>query len=269
MKLHYTMISVFTKQSAGLKGNISAVIKCEKNQLSKDEMQGIANDLNQPATTFLVKTDREDTFRVLWFAPDGEIGLCGHGSVAAAAFLFEENNTIANYYLKKDEQTIVLHDFEGNSCGMEIDKIKIDKEIPVPDVVQKALGVEVLKYHKTSNKDMVLVKDEESLRKMKVNFDLLRTSSVFGYTVTAQSTKADFVSRTIVPHVQQLEDHATGSSHAILFPYWSEKLKKQELEAIQLSPRGGYLKGHIKNSKSILIKGDFKIIAQGEYFLSN
>jgi len=51
----------------------------------------------------------------------------------------------------------------------------------------------------------------------------------------------DFVSRFFAPAQGVPEDPVTGSSHCTLTPYWSNRLDKTELEARQLSRRGGAL----------------------------
>ena len=60
--------------------------------------------------------------------------------------------------------------------------------------------------------------------------------------VTAPGDKADFVSRFFCPGEGVPEDPVTGSAHCTLIPYWSEQLGKNELNALQVSARGGQLK---------------------------
>ena len=43
------------------------------------------------------------------------------------------------------------------------------------------------------------------------------------------------------PGVGIPEDPVTGSAHCTLIPYWSERLAKKKLHALQLSERGGEL----------------------------
>ena len=50
-----------------------------------------------------------------------------------------------------------------------------------------------------------------------------------------------FVSRFFAPGAGIPEDPVTGSAHCTLIPYWSERLGKKELHALQLSERGGEL----------------------------
>jgi predicted PhzF superfamily epimerase YddE/YHI9 len=57
--------------------------------------------------------------------------------------------------------------------------------------------------------------------------------------MTAKGEKYDFVSRGFAPSVGIDEDPVTGSSHAIIAPFWGEKLNKKNLTARQLSSRPG------------------------------
>ncbi len=59
--------------------------------------------------------------------------------------------------------------------------------------------------------------------------------------ITAQGKDVDFVSRFFAPTVGINEDPVTGSAHSQLIPFWSEKLGKQKLSAMQLSRRTGKL----------------------------
>ncbi len=97
---------------------------------------------------------------------------------------------------------------------------------------------------------------------MRPDFAKLRESEIFGYAVTAPGDQVDFVSRTIVPHVQQLEDHATGSSHAALTPFWAERLNKNQMQALQLSRRGGRFVCSLEGDQ-VTLEGKFSVLARG------
>ena len=65
-----------------------------------------------------------------------------------------------------------------------------------------------------------------------------------GVIITAPGDNVDFVSRFFTPRATLLEDPVTGSAHCSLIPYWAKKLNKQEMQAKQLSQRGGELLCH-------------------------
>ncbi len=254
MQVPFKIIGVFTDLKNNIRGNTSAVVELPE-PISEDAMQNIANDMNQPATTFIWKNE-EKKWHVRWYAADGEIMLCGHGSMAAIAYLDQE--TVA---LKYGHGIIHGTKQSEDNFTLIIDPIYSEKEAYDP-IIAKGLGVAIEAYYKNDNKHLVVVKDEDTVQSMKPNFELLKKSKPFGYVVTAPGSSVDFVSRTIVPKVIQLEDSATGSSHAALVPYWSERLKKSELSAMQLSERGGYFLCKYEN-KQVSLTGQIFELANG------
>jgi predicted PhzF superfamily epimerase YddE/YHI9 len=69
----------------------------------------------------------------------------------------------------------------------------------------------------------------------------VRELDALGLVVTAPGRDVDFVSRYFGPRVGIPEDPVTGSAHCTLVPYWSARLGKTQLEARQVSSRGGWL----------------------------
>ena len=78
--------------------------------------------------------------------------------------------------------------------------------------------------------------------------------SCLGVIVTARTAKIGyhFVSRYFAPSVGINEDHATGSAHCLLAPYWGKKLGKEKLVAYQASPRGAEIRCELKDGRVIL-----------------
>lgn len=88
-----------------------------------------------------------------------------------------------------------------------------------------------------------------------------------GVIVTAKGDKVDFVSRFFAPQSGIAEDPVTGSAHTSLTTYWAGKLGKNELEALQLSDRKGFLK--CKNwGQRIEISGKSRTFMAGRLFLA-
>jgi predicted PhzF superfamily epimerase YddE/YHI9 len=84
--------------------------------------------------------------------------------------------------------------------------------------------------------------------------------------ITAKAGKVDFVSRFFAPQSGIPEDPVTGSAHTTLTPYWSKKLKKKNLSALQLSERKGYLQCKDLGER-IEISGKAKTFFAGTIFL--
>lgn len=255
--IDFFLIAVFTDFNIGHRGNISAVLKLEE-AISNEKMQLIAADLNQPATTFIWK--EADKWQIRWFAPDSEILLCGHGSMAATAYFELQNLPVPVFNFKNGAIAGKVID---NIAQIDIDRGTFSSAQP-PDQLSKILGIPIIEYFETSDKSIVLTTSEEVLKNMEPDFAALKKLAPFGYAVTAKGKTVDFVSRTLVPKVQQLEDHATGSSHTVLVPFWAEKLDKKRFTAHQLSPRGGSFACSL-NKERVTLKGQFELIGSGVY----
>lgn len=263
MQIPFYLVNAFTNTEYNCQGNPCAVILSES-ILKEDKMQEIAFYLQQPATAFLSPTRDAESYKVRWFAPDAEIGLCGHGSFAALAILFQLNNKLTRCKLITKTANEIIGNLISDTIFMKMDVIPSQANSSYPKGLAEALGCEIESYYETSNKNIVVLKDQEVLEKMKPNFSLLKKIDVFGYAITAPSNlkDIDFVSRTIVPHVQQLEDYATGSSHAALFPYWQNVYKKNKLKALQLSSRGGFFEATLEEDV-VTFNSNYEIVIQG------
>lgn len=254
MKYPFSIISVFLDPEFNFKGNTAAIVELEE-ILPERKMQEIASNLNQPATTFIWKSEEE--FHVRWFAPDAEIGLCGHGSMAAFVYLDRSDEIALNYRGGK-----IKGRKDGELYSMILDAIMSNPE-GIPDTaIVKGIDKKVIEYYSNDNKNIVVLENEESVRSLKPEFSVLQNMDPFGIIVTAPGNDADFVSRTLVPKVQQLEDHATGSSHAALTPFWSERLGKKKMISHQLSPRGGKFICELSGDK-VILSGKAKTISTG------
>ena len=71
--------------------------------------------------------------------------------------------------------------------------------------------------------------------------DLGPLAVVMSVTATSDEEGVDFASRVFAPWAGVDEDPVTGVAHTSLAPYWSERLGREDLEARQVSERGGKL----------------------------
>ena len=85
--------------------------------------------------------------------------------------------------------------------------------------------------------------NEETIRNLKPKQSILDQINLDpgGVIVTAPGKEVDFVSRFFTPQASIFEDPVTGSAHCSLIPYWSKRLGKESMVALQLSARGGKL----------------------------
>ena len=87
MKLTLYQVDAFTEKM--FEGNPAAVIPLKK-WIDDELMQKLAMENNLAETVFFVpsKTKGVD-FDIRWFAPELEINLCGHATLASAYVIFE------------------------------------------------------------------------------------------------------------------------------------------------------------------------------------
>lgn len=254
-------IAVFTDEKRKFTGNTAACVYLNK-PLEEVQMQQIATKNKQPATTFLWPVENEEYhFHVRWYAVDDEIILCGHGAAAAAIFLGKKYNSHEPFTLHHQKGTVRVQWQKNDTFIIELEAIHSLHEIDVPEAIEEGLGIPVLAMYQTDGKHIIMVESERILSQMNPDFEKLRGSNIFGYAVTAPGLEVDFVSRTLVPHVHQLEDHATGSSHAALVPFWSKKLKTDEMTSLQLSRRGGrFICKFVEERDKVYLEGNYKLI---------
>ena len=208
--------------------------------LDDETLQLIARENSLPATAFFV--EREDHYELRWFSPTVELGLCGHGTLAAAAVLFDSVGT---------SRESIAFKTKGGTFKVGRDGPLISMDFPVyegapcsvkPEDLVRALGREPKEVFKAQNQNYLAVYEgEEDLRAMAPDMGLLKEVDCLGAIVTAKGESSDFVSRYFAPGIGIPEDAATGSTHCTLAPYWSRRLGKRKLHALQLSLRGGEL----------------------------
>jgi predicted PhzF superfamily epimerase YddE/YHI9 len=88
---------------------------------------------------------------------------------------------------------------------------------------------------------LVVYESEEEVRALRPDMARVASTDRFAVIVTAPGRQSDFVSRFFAPAKGVPEDPVTGSAHCTLIPYWSKRLGKTKLHALQVSPRGGEL----------------------------
>ena len=130
------------------------------------------------------------------------------------------------------------------SGSYELDLPRVDPE-PVkewPVILKGLYGKDAVDIFKSFENYFVVLKDEECVRRDVPDLSALTKLHPFSVVITSEAGEPyDFVSRYYSPADGIPEDPVTGSIHASLVPYWSEKLDKTRLFAEQASLRGGKL----------------------------
>ena len=84
--------------------------------------------------------------------------------------------------------------------------------------------------------------------------------------VTAPGRDTDVVSRVFAPGAGINEDPVTGSAHAVLTPYWTERLGRDRFTAFQASARGGRL-GCRRDGDRVVLSGSAVTVIEGTFLL--
>jgi len=226
-------VDAFTDHLFG--GNPAAV--CFLDQWPGDRiLQNIASENNLSETAFLLRD--HDGFELRWFTPTLEVDLCGHATLAAAHVLFNIKNHSGPEIRFKTRSGQLEAIRNGHKIVLDFPADPPRPTAVIPGLFD-ALGLSEGLMYRGKTDLMVVVEDENTVLTLSPQFPQLRNFGDRGVIVTAPGKNSDFVSRFFAPGSGIDEDPVTGSAHCTMTPYWSERLGKTTLEAIQMSPRGG------------------------------
>jgi predicted PhzF superfamily epimerase YddE/YHI9 len=243
-------------------GNPAAVCPLDE-WLPDATMQAIAQETNLSETAFLV-ADGED-YVIRWFAPGGEVELCGHATLSAAQVVFQFlNKNRKKVRFRSPQHELVV---KKAAAGIEMDFPAFSFVERAPAVCPHPLKSRGLQGVYEGNGTLVLrLDDEDEVRRYKPDLAFLERENIF-LTVTGEAEDADFASRFFAPSVGIDEDPVTGSVHCLLAPIWSQILQKSELKAHQVSSRGGELKLTVTDSGRVIVTGQAVCVLQGDFYL--
>jgi PhzF family phenazine biosynthesis protein len=202
-------------------------------------MQAIARQNNLSETAFVVADG--DHWRIRWFTPAAEVDLCGHATLASAA--------VITRYLRPGAALIEFSSRSGAlqvRCEDEHLVLIFPARPPRAEEPKEPLAAALgARPEAAWRADYLLAvfADQQQISRLAPDFALVAGLGHTGVIVTAPGrAPIDFVSRFFAPAVGVNEDPATGSAHCTLVPYWAGRLGRTELNAKQLSSRGGEFK---------------------------
>ena len=229
-------IDAFTSTLFG--GNPAALMPLSA-WLDDAKLQAIAAENNLSETAFLVE-HTPTHYALRWFTPTKEVELCGHATLATAWWLFQQaslRGQILCFDTRSGELTAHWTE-DGVEINLPLRPSETDEALR--PIVESALGSAPIELRRGANA-VAIFATEKDVADLQPDFTRLRDLHPLGLIVTAPGNHCDFVSRYFAPSYGIDEDPVTGSAHADLMPYWVEKLGKTELQAQQISARGGVL----------------------------
>ncbi|MFK7775165.1 MAG: PhzF family phenazine biosynthesis protein [Saprospiraceae bacterium] len=253
-------VDAFTEKIFG--GNPAAVCPLE-NWLPDDLMQNIAMENNLAETAFYVSKDNH--FELRWFTPTTEVDLCGHATLASAHVIFsngfDKNEVI--FISPRSGELRVKKDGDKYTMNFPTD---ILEKVEAPTELIEGLGISPIEVFKGKTDFMVIVENQTIIESLQPDLRSLEKLNARGTIVTAPGREADFVSRCFFPQAGVDEDPTTGSAHTSMIPYWSNKLGKIEMTAIQLSKRKGHISCKYLNDR-VEISGHAKTYLIGHIYI--
>jgi predicted PhzF superfamily epimerase YddE/YHI9 len=262
MTIPIFQVDAFSKSVFG--GNPAAV--CPLEQWLPDEILiSIARENNLAETAFFIPDG--EGFKLRWFTPEIEMDLCGHATLASAHVIFNHLNYSGDQIRFQSASGTLVVSQKGGLISMDFPS-RIPKAVEVPEVILKGIGGNPILG--LLARDYLLVFGTESeVRALKPDEGILGEINLDpgGVIVSAPGENCDFVSRFFTPQASIFEDPVTGSAHCTLVPYWSNKLGKKRLHAMQVSDRVGELFCEDRGSR-VLISGYASTFLTGQLQLT-
>lgn len=226
------LIDVFV--GPGCAGNRAAVVLLES-WPADSEMQRIAAEQAVAATAFVVEAEER---AIRWFSPEAEIGLCGHGTVAAAHLLFTRDTALDVLRFGTRSGAILNARREAGGSSLGLPAIAVSPDSTTAAVAAMG-GATLGTWRSALGYTVMLYGTEAEIRALSPDLAALAALGTDQFIATAPGDSSDFFSRVFVPGAGNDEDAATGSAHAVLAPFWAVRLGVTVMTALQASAQGG------------------------------
>jgi predicted PhzF superfamily epimerase YddE/YHI9 len=219
-------------------GNPAGVVILKDRWPDEKLMQNIAFENNLAETAFVLF--KEDQWRIRWFTPAVEVELCGHATLASAHVLFSHEGYDGHEICFKSPSGDLFVRRTGEMLTLNF-PTDIIAELHITEDMVKCFHLRPLQAWKGKTDLMLVFDNEKQIRDLVPSFEAIMNLNGRGIIATAAGEQVDFVSRFFAPQAGVPEDPVTGSAHTTLTPYWSSRLGKTEMTAMQLSKRTGWL----------------------------
>ncbi len=261
MKIPMYQIDAFASEV--FRGNPAAVCVLEE-WLDDNILQNIASENNLAETAFIIR--KEAGYDLRWFTPKVEIDLCGHATLASAYVIFkflQPELSFISFSTMSGELTVSME--TSGRLSMDFPS-RIPTQIDITEMVEQAFELQPMEIWGSEDL-MVLFESEKDIRSLQPNMEKLsEIKKYFAVIATAPGESVDFVSRFFAPNAGIPEDPVTGRAHCTLVPFWSKRLNKSQLHALQLSERTGELFCKDKGER-VSMSGYAALFFKGEIYL--
>ncbi|MBR0554005.1 PhzF family phenazine biosynthesis protein [Stakelama marina] len=264
MKLPYAQVDAFADRPFA--GNPAAVMPLDT-WLADDVLQQIAAEHNLSETAFLIPDESgEADYELRWFTPMTEVVLCGHATLASGHHILSRDASRERVTFRTRRSGLLEVARTGDGYRMAL---PVWTPTPKPmDAIVTALGLDhaVETLWNDNDYGLVIVESEDIVRDLRPDFRALADMGDVLTIVAARGSETDVVSRAFACGAGIDEDPVTGSAHAVLTPYWTEKLGRDRFTAYQASRRGGYLTCEMAGDR-VILGGRCVTVAEGNLLL--
>lgn len=278
--------AVFTGPQA--QGNLASVELVDNlpelaEHLSKVEPQPSYSN----STRVYIRALGKETFSIRWFSETAAIQRCGHGTLAAAAFVdnylqqeFQQGernykrHCKRNYTFRSDLENLLVSASEScYSLRLPITPLTFCQLKPAHNEQEALiLLIQARRVATSGASDGYIIfelEDETAVRQFQLKPDIVAAINKRALIITAKSQKAekDIVFRYFAPYYGQQEDTATGSAASILWPFWQQEFgqKKPSFNCLQLSAKGGIFELSQKDKNEVSVCGSVKAFPDSEH----
>lgn len=263
----YWHVDAFSAAPFG--GNQAAVMVLDE-WLPDDVLQAIGAENLFAETAFVVRDETgEADWELRWFTPTDEVALCGHATLASGHVLLTRDGVDGGgervtFRTRKAGVLEVVRKGDGYELALPVTLVE-RKSMPQLIAALGFRGETFLSYTGAEQTAIIVLQDESEIRALKPDMEALRGIDLMAI-CTAPGGTTDIVSRVFVPAWGVDEDSVTGSAHAALAPFWSERLGRSEMTAHQASERGGDLALRLDGDRAWL-GGPCVTVVAGEFYL--
>lgn len=233
-------------------GNPAAVMPLDA-WLADDVLQAIALENNLSETAFIIPdASGEADYELRWFTPAAEVALCGHATLASGHFVLGQAGAGDRVTFRTRKAGLLAVSQKGEGYELALPAwTPMPKPLPA---IAAALGVESVRETLWNDFGyaLIVVDDEATVRAAKPDLRALAAEGPIVVIVSALGKDTDIVSRVFTPAFDIPEDPVTGSAHAVMVPYWAERLGRNSFTAFQASNRGGHLDCRLEGDRVVL-----------------
>jgi PhzF family phenazine biosynthesis protein len=261
-KIRFVQVDAFAARA--FEGNPAAVMPLDA-WLDNATLQRIAAENNLSETAFVVATDGDADYELRWFTPAVEVAMCGHATLASGHVLLGDDpaRDEIRFRTRKSGVLRVARAAAGYSLDLPS---RLPTPKPLPDLSRALGGSPVETLWHPNGYALLAYADEAAIRALDPDFRALASASDTLVIATAPGIDTDIVSRVFAGSAGIDEDPVTGSAHAVLVPYWADRLGRRSFSAFQASARGGHLACEFKGDR-VILGGACVTVIEGHFLL--